>query len=61
MVDLSRTGERDHLKLRIDIEPYWQRLQAGWYLGYRPSKIGGKGSWFALTYEENAQNTGGRP
>lgn len=55
MVDLSRIGERDRLKPKIDKEPYWQRLQAGWYLGYRPSKIGGKGTWFARAYDEDAQ------
>ncbi len=55
MVDLSRIGERDRLKPKPDKEPYWQRLQAGWYLGYRPSKRGGKGMWFARTYDEDAK------
>jgi hypothetical protein len=55
MVDLSRIGEREKLKQNANKEPYWQRLQAGWYLGYRPSKRGGRGMWFARAYDEDAQ------
>lgn len=55
MTDLSKIGERERLKSRSDNEPYWQRLQAGWYLGYRPSKRGGKGSWIARAYDEDAR------
>ncbi|MEO0419398.1 MAG: tyrosine-type recombinase/integrase [Pseudomonadota bacterium] len=55
MPDLSKVGERDRLRPRADKEPYWQRLQAGWYLGYRPSKRGGKGAWFARTYDQDAR------
>ncbi|RIV84988.1 tyrosine-type recombinase/integrase [Aurantiacibacter zhengii] len=54
MPDLSKIGEREKLKPRGDKEPHWQRLQAGWYVGYRPSRRGGKGSWFARTYDEDA-------
>lgn len=55
MPDLSKIGERDKLKPRSDKEPHWQRLQAGWYVGYRPSRRGGKGSWFARAYDEDAR------
>jgi len=53
MVDLSKIGARDRLKPRGGDEPHWQRLRAGCYLGYRPSKRGGKGSWFARAYDED--------
>ncbi|WP_427968253.1 tyrosine-type recombinase/integrase [Altererythrobacter sp.] len=55
LVDLSRIGFRERLKPRDDKEPYWQRLQAGWYLGYRPSKLGSAGAWFARAYDEDTQ------
>lgn len=51
MVDLSKIGERDRLRPRAGDEPHWQRLRAGCYVGYRPSKRGGRGTWFARTYE----------
>lgn len=50
--DLSKVGEREALKARQ--EPYWQRLRAGCYLGFRPSKRGGKGTWIARIYDEDA-------
>ena len=50
MVDLSKIGERERLKPQRGDEPYWQRLRAGCFVGYRPSKRGGKGTWFARTY-----------
>ncbi len=53
MADLSKIGERGRLKPRTDKEPHWQRLRAGCYLGYRPSKRGGKGTWFARAYDED--------
>ncbi len=53
MPDLSKIGSRDKLKPRADKEPYWQRLQAGWYVGYRPSKLGSHGTWFARAYDED--------
>lgn len=51
-MDLSKVGERDRLKARR--EPYWQRLRAGCFLGFRPSKRGGKGTWIARAYDEDA-------
>lgn len=54
MTDLSKIGERDRLKARTGDEPHWQRLRAGCYVGYRPSKRGGRGNWFARTYDADA-------
>lgn len=54
MTDLSKIGERDRLKPRIGDEPHWQRLRAGSFVGYRPSKLGGRGTWFARTYDADA-------
>lgn len=51
MADLSRIGERDRLKAKAGDEPHWQRLRQGCYLGFRPSKRGGKGTWFARAYD----------
>ena len=51
-MDLSKVGERDRLKPRR--EPHWQRLRAGCFLGFRPSKLGGKGTWIARAYDEDA-------
>lgn len=53
MPDLSRIGERNRLKPRPGKEPHWQRLQSRCYLGYRPFKRGGKGTWFARAYDED--------
>lgn len=50
--DLSKVGEREKLKARR--EPYWQRLRKGCFLGFRPSKRGGKGTWIARAYDEDA-------
>jgi len=50
-VELSKVGERDELSARR--EPYWQRLRAGCFLGFRPSKRGGKGGWIARAYDED--------
>lgn len=47
MADLSKIGERDKLKARKGDEPHWQRLRSGCFIGFRPSKRGGKGKWFA--------------
>lgn len=55
MPDLSKVGEREKLRPRGDKEPHWQRLQAGWYVGYRPSRRGGKGTWFARVYDDDAR------
>ncbi len=51
-LDLSRVGERERLKAQR--EPHWQRLRAGCFLGFRPSKRGGKGKWIARAYDEDA-------
>lgn len=51
MADLSKITERDKLKTRKGDEPHWQRLRFGCYLGYRPSRRGGKGTWFARAYD----------
>jgi integrase len=51
-LDLSKVGEREKLKLQR--EPHWQRLRAGCFLGLRPSKRGGKGTWIARAYDEDA-------
>lgn len=50
-LDLSKVGDREKLKPRP--EPYWQRLRAGCFLGFRPSKRGGRGSWIARVYDED--------
>lgn len=51
MTDLSRITERDKLKGRKGDEPHWQRLRHGCYLGFRPSKRGGRGNWFGRAYD----------
>ena len=51
MADLSKIGERDRLKPRRGDELHWQRLRFGCFVGYRPSKRGGKGTWFARAYD----------
>ncbi len=48
-IDLSKVGARDALKAQR--EPHWQRLRAGCFLGFRPSKRGGAGSWIARAYD----------
>jgi integrase len=50
-MDLSKVGARGELK--AGREPHWQRLRAGCFLGYRPSKRGGKGTWIARVYDED--------
>ena len=51
-LDLSAVGKRDDLKAQR--EPHWQRLRAGCFLGFRPSKRGGKGTWIARVYDEDS-------
>jgi len=51
-LDLSKVGSRERLKLQR--EPHWQRLRAGCFLGFRPSKRGGTGTWIARAYDEDA-------
>ena len=52
-LDLSKVGERARLKARR--EPHWQRLRAGCFLGFRPSKQGGPGTWIARVYDEDSR------
>lgn len=51
MPDLSRIGERDKLKGKPGDEPHWHRLRQGCYVGYRPSKKGKRGTWFARAFD----------
>lgn len=51
-LDLSRVGDRE--KLKVKREPHWQRLRVGCFLGFRPSKRGGKGHWIARVYDEES-------
>lgn len=51
-MDLSKVGDRERLKPRR--EPYWQRLRNGCFLGFRPSKRGGRGTWIARAYDADA-------
>ncbi|MFN0045385.1 MAG: integrase, partial [Sphingorhabdus sp.] len=51
-LDLSKVGNRERLK--VQREPHWQRLRAGCFLGFRPSKRGGKGTWIARIYDDDA-------
>lgn len=54
MADLSKVGERSKLKPKAGDEPHWQRLRVGCFLGYRPSRLGGKGNWFARAFDQDA-------
>jgi integrase len=57
MADLSRIGERERLKPQSGDEPHWHRLRQGCYIGYRPSKKKGGGTWFARVYDaDNGRN-----
>jgi integrase len=51
MADLSKIGERERLKPRKGDEPHWQRITNGCYVGFRPSKRGGRGTWLARAYD----------
>ncbi|WP_339822779.1 tyrosine-type recombinase/integrase [uncultured Parasphingorhabdus sp.] len=51
-LDLSKVGLRERLKAQR--EPHWQRLRTGCFLGFRPSKRGGKGTWIARAYDEDS-------
>jgi integrase len=48
-MDLGTVRERD--KLKPQREPYWQKLAAREYLGFRPSAIGKGGTWIARFYD----------
>jgi len=47
VADLSKVGERARLRPRKGDEPHWQRLRPRCFVGFRPAKRGGKGTWFA--------------
>lgn len=47
-MDLSTVRNRDRLKPRR--EPYWHKIDTRQYLGFRPSTVGGPGSWVARWY-----------
>ncbi|MFN2099434.1 tyrosine-type recombinase/integrase [Altererythrobacter sp. MF3-039] len=51
IVDLSKVKDREDLKKQR--EPHWQRLRNGCFLGFRPSKRGGPGTWIARAYDED--------
>lgn len=54
VLDLSRVGSRNKLKSRSGDEPHWQRLRPRAFLGYRPAKGEGRGTWFARVYEPDS-------
>lgn len=56
MPDLSRIKEREKLKSKPGDEPHWQRLRQGCYLGFRPSKKGKRGTWFARAYDPDGNS-----
>ncbi len=51
MPDLSKIASRAILKPRPGDEPHWHRLRVGCYVGYRPPRKRGKGTWFARAYD----------
>ena len=53
-LDLSKVKERDALGRRR--EPYWQRIRPGCFLGYRPSKREGAGTWIARAYDQDLRS-----
>lgn len=48
-MDLSKSGFRERLKAKR--EPYWQRIRNGCFLGFRPTKRDGPGTWIARAYD----------
>ncbi|QZH74142.1 MAG: tyrosine-type recombinase/integrase [Erythrobacter sp.] len=61
MPNLSRIGEREKLKPRAGDEPHWQRLRQGCYVGFRPSKKGSTGKWFARAYDPDTNRYSRKP
>ena len=49
-MDLGTVKNRD--KLKPQREPYWHKLAAGQFLGFRPSSIGKGGTWIARFYDD---------
>jgi len=50
-MDLSKIIRREELRPKPGDEPHWQRLRGGCYVGFRPSRKAGKGTWFARAYD----------
>jgi hypothetical protein len=50
VTDLSKVSNRESLRVRR--EPYWHRLWPGCFLGYRPSRKGGPGTWIARAFDD---------
>ena len=50
-MDLSKVSDRERLKPKR--EPHWQRLRNGCFLGFRPSRRDGPGTWIARAYDED--------
>ena len=48
-MDLSTVRNRDRLPAQR--EPHWHKIDSGQYLGFRPSTVGGPGSWIARWYD----------
>lgn len=61
MADLSKIGARDALRPKAGDEPHWQRLRAGCFVGFRPSRKGGRGTWFARTYSADTGKYSRKP
>lgn len=52
-MDLSTVRNRSRLKAQR--EPYWHKIDTGQYLGFRPSSVGGPGSWIARWYDPDTR------
>lgn len=48
-MDLGTVKNRE--KLKPQREPHWQKLAAGQFLGFRPSRLGAGGTWIARYYD----------
>lgn len=59
MAELNKVGARNKLVARPSKEPFWMRVSAGCYLGFRPSVHGGgMGTWLARYHDAD---TGRKP
>ncbi len=52
-MDLSTVRNRDRLKPQR--EPYWHKLAAGEFLGFRPSSVHNGGAWIVRAYDADTQ------
>ncbi|MBS0382030.1 MAG: tyrosine-type recombinase/integrase [Proteobacteria bacterium] len=52
-MQLDRVANREKLKPRR--EPYWDRVAIGQHLGFRPSAVGGTGTWVAKAYDADTR------